>query len=79
MRMVGDTQSCCSACISDEMGSYDPTLAAFTPMKYLGTMNESICATNYDQTGLIMGASGDWDTYYNTSVSLPLDSLVIYG
>lgn len=50
-----------------EMGSYDPTLAAFTPMKYLGTMNESICATNYDQTGLIMGASGDWDTYYNTS------------
>ncbi|OJA09409.1 hypothetical protein AZE42_03065, partial [Rhizopogon vesiculosus] len=52
-----------------EMGSYDPTLAAFTPMEYLGTMNESICVTNYDQAGLVMGASGDWNTYYNTSES----------
>ncbi|KAG2123253.1 lysophospholipase catalytic domain-containing protein [Suillus clintonianus] len=57
-----------------EMGSYDPTLAAFTPMKYLGTMNESICATNYDQTGLIAGASGDWNTYYNTSESTLVSS-----
>jgi lysophospholipase len=63
--------SCCLACVSDEMGSYDPTLAAFTPMKYLGTMNESICVTNYDQTGLVIGASGDWNTYYNTSVEAP--------
>ncbi|KAH7921271.1 FabD/lysophospholipase-like protein [Leucogyrophana mollusca] len=51
-----------------EMGSYDPTLAAFTPMKYLGTTNESVCVTNLDQTGTVIGASGDWNTIYNTSV-----------
>ncbi|KAG0693091.1 lysophospholipase catalytic domain-containing protein [Suillus ampliporus] len=60
-----------------EMGSYDPTLAAFTPMKYLGTMNESICVTNYDQAGLVMGASGDWNTFYNTSEST-LENSSIY-
>lgn len=53
----------------DEMGSYDPTLAAFTPMKYLGTTNETLCVTNLDQIGTVVGASGEWNTYYNTSVS----------
>ncbi|KAG2125810.1 lysophospholipase [Suillus clintonianus] len=61
-------------CVSDEMGSYDPTLAAFTPMKYLGTANESICATNFDQTSFIMGASGDADIFFNTSESTLINS-----
>ncbi|KIJ62091.1 hypothetical protein HYDPIDRAFT_95112 [Hydnomerulius pinastri MD-312] len=52
-----------------EMGSYDPTLAAFTPMKYLGTINETLCVTNLDQTGTVIGASGQWNTVYNTSAS----------
>ncbi|CCM05468.1 uncharacterized protein FIBRA_07689 [Fibroporia radiculosa] len=52
-----------------ELGSYDPNLAAFTPMQYLGTTNNSVCYTNYDNTGLIIGASGDWNTIYNTSES----------
>ncbi|KAF8553911.1 hypothetical protein OG21DRAFT_1485081 [Imleria badia] len=42
----------------DEMGSYDPTLAAFTPMKYLGATNETLCVTNLDQIGMVLGASG---------------------
>ncbi|KAH7926953.1 FabD/lysophospholipase-like protein [Leucogyrophana mollusca] len=59
-----------------EMGSYDPTLAAFAPMKYLGTTNESVCVTNYDQIGTVVGASGDWNTIYNTSESTLVNSYV---
>ncbi|CCM05463.1 uncharacterized protein FIBRA_07684 [Fibroporia radiculosa] len=59
-----------------EMGSYDPTLAAFTPMKYLGTTNDSVCWTNYDQTAFVVGASGDWNTFYNTSESVLVNSYV---
>ncbi|KAH7915065.1 lysophospholipase catalytic domain-containing protein [Hygrophoropsis aurantiaca] len=59
-----------------ELGSYDPTLAAFTPMKYLGTTNESVCVTNYDQIGTVVGASGDWNTIYNTSEATLVSSYV---
>ncbi|KAG1739567.1 lysophospholipase [Suillus lakei] len=46
-----------------EMGSYDPTLAAFTPTKYLGTAND-----------VIMGASADAAFFYNTSESILVNS-----
>ena len=51
----------------DEVGSYDPTLAAFTPTKYLGSRNGT-CVTNYDQLGWIEGASSNRFNVYNTSV-----------
>ncbi|KIJ62090.1 hypothetical protein HYDPIDRAFT_30641 [Hydnomerulius pinastri MD-312] len=60
-----------------EMGSYDPTLAAFTPMKYLGTTNETLCVTNLDQIGTVVGSSGDWNTFYNTSQSA-LEASFVY-
>ncbi|KAH7909777.1 lysophospholipase catalytic domain-containing protein [Hygrophoropsis aurantiaca] len=59
-----------------EMGSFDPTLSAFTPMKYLGTVNETVCVTNLDQTGIVIGASGDWNTIYNTSEAVLMNSTV---
>ncbi|OBZ78154.1 Lysophospholipase 3 [Grifola frondosa] len=40
-----------------EMGSFDPMLSAFTPMKYLGSPNNSICVTNFDQMSFIESAS----------------------
>ncbi|KAN0092656.1 Acyl transferase/acyl hydrolase/lysophospholipase [Tylopilus felleus] len=61
----------------DKMGSHDPTLAAFTLMKYLSTTNETLCVTNLDQIGTVVGASGDWNTYSNTSASA-LDSSFVY-
>lgn len=52
------------------MGSYDPTLAAFTPTKYLGTINESVCVTGFDQITYIAGSSSELFNEFNTSVSL---------
>lgn len=47
-----------------EMGSWDPTLNAFTDVKYLGTnvsngepVNKGQCVAGYDNTGFIMGTS----------------------
>ncbi|KIJ59975.1 hypothetical protein HYDPIDRAFT_117882 [Hydnomerulius pinastri MD-312] len=57
-----------------ELGSYDPTLAAFTPMKYIGTTNSSMCVTGYDQTTFLVGASSDFDTVYNTSAQAELSN-----
>ncbi|KIY51596.1 lysophospholipase [Fistulina hepatica ATCC 64428] len=52
-----------------EMGSWDPMLSAFTPMKYLGTINDSQCVTGYDQAALIAGFSSELFNEYNTSVT----------
>ena len=41
------------------MGSFDPMLSAFAPTKYLGTTNNSICITNYDQLSLVAGSSSE--------------------
>ena len=46
-----------------------PTLAALTPMKYLGKTNETLRVINLEQIGMIIGVLGAWNTYYNTSVS----------
>lgn len=32
-----------------EMGSFDPFLAAFTPMELLGSPNDTVCTKNFDQ------------------------------
>ncbi|EDO17416.1 hypothetical protein Kpol_1037p12 [Vanderwaltozyma polyspora DSM 70294] len=47
-----------------EMGSWDPTLNAFSDVKYLGTnvtngtpVNTDVCVEGYDNTGFIMGTS----------------------
>ncbi|KAG1736436.1 lysophospholipase catalytic domain-containing protein [Suillus paluster] len=42
-----------------ETGSFDPQLSAFTPTKYLGTTNNSICITNYDQSAFVAGSSSE--------------------
>lgn len=59
-----------------EMGSYDPALSAFAPTKYLGTRNNSLCVTGYDQAGFVAGSSSALFNAYNTSVSVIVPSLV---
>jgi lysophospholipase len=60
------------------MGSYDPTLSAFTPMKYLGTSNISSCVTGYDQAAFVAAISSNIFNQLNTSVRLyPISFLQI--
>jgi hypothetical protein len=50
------------------MGSYDPMLSAFTPTKYLGTINSSSCVTGYDQAAFVFGTSSELFNQFNVSV-----------
>ncbi|KAF9811023.1 hypothetical protein IEO21_06727 [Rhodonia placenta] len=50
-----------------EFGSFDPMLAAFTPTEYLGSPNDSLCATNFDQLCFIEAMSSNAYNVYNTS------------
>ena len=50
------------------MGSYDPTLASFTPTKFLGTTNTSVCITNFDQAAFVSGTSSELFNEFNTTV-----------
>ena len=59
-----------SPCWIDETGSWDPALGAFTPTKYLGSPNSSVCVTGYDQLSFIEGVSSNLFTEYNVSVRL---------
>lgn len=52
------------------MGSYDPMLSAFTPTKYLGTSNSTICVTGYDQVAFIAASSSDLFNEFNSSVRI---------
>ncbi|KDQ53831.1 hypothetical protein JAAARDRAFT_196951 [Jaapia argillacea MUCL 33604] len=52
-----------------EMGSYDPSLSAFAPIQYLGTTNESVCVTGFEQAGFVIGTSNDYFAGLNTSAS----------
>ncbi|TCD71666.1 Lysophospholipase 1 [Steccherinum ochraceum] len=52
-----------------EMGSYDPTLSAFTPTKFLGSPNNSVCVTGFDQLGFIEGSSSELFNEFNTSAA----------
>ena len=42
-----------------EMGTFDPQLSAFAPTKYLGTTNNSVCITGYDQSTFIAASSAE--------------------
>ncbi|KAH7887262.1 lysophospholipase catalytic domain-containing protein [Phlebopus sp. FC_14] len=53
-----------------EMGSFDPMLSAFAPTKYLGSRNNSICVTNYDQSALVTGSSSELFNGYNITNTL---------
>ena len=44
-------------------------LGAFTPTKYLGSPNDTVCLTGYDQVSFVEGISSDLFIEYNTSVS----------
>ncbi|KDQ63909.1 hypothetical protein JAAARDRAFT_118304 [Jaapia argillacea MUCL 33604] len=57
-----------------EMGSYDPTLAAFTPIEYLGTTNTSVCVTGFEQADFVLGTSSDYLVAYNSSTSALMTS-----
>ncbi|EPQ55428.1 FabD/lysophospholipase-like protein [Gloeophyllum trabeum ATCC 11539] len=52
-----------------EMGSYDPQLAAFAPMQYLGTTNETVCVTGFEQASFIIGGSSDYYSQSNSSMA----------
>lgn len=65
-----------------EFGSFDPTLYAFTPMRYLGTnmtngvpTEDNVCVRGFDNVGFIMGTSS---SLFNTGLMM-LDSFGITG
>ncbi|KAF8139033.1 lysophospholipase catalytic domain-containing protein [Boletus edulis] len=53
-----------------ETGSFDPMLSAFTPTKYLGTTNNSVCITNFDQLSLVAATSSEVFNEYNITNTL---------
>ncbi|TDL15109.1 hypothetical protein BD410DRAFT_796692 [Rickenella mellea] len=59
-----------------EMGSYEPTLSAFVPTKFLGSRNSSVCITNYDQAAFVLGTSSELFSRFNTSVPALFNSSV---
>lgn len=50
------------------MGSFDPTLAAFTSMQYLGSTNESFCVAGFDQASFMMATSANIFNTFNLTV-----------
>src|ERR1700722_9293575 len=58
------------------MGTFDPTLSAFVPTKYLGSRNSSICVSGFDQASFIMATSSALFNDYNTSVKHYLSLIV---
>ncbi|KAF7290982.1 Lysophospholipase [Mycena chlorophos] len=42
-----------------EFGSYDGVLAAHIPLKYLGTTNNSVCVTGFDEAMFLSGTSSN--------------------
>ncbi|OCH95307.1 lysophospholipase [Obba rivulosa] len=50
-----------------EFGSFDPMLSAFTPTKFLGSPNKSICATGFDQISFIEGTTAELFNGENTT------------
>ncbi|KDQ57439.1 hypothetical protein JAAARDRAFT_58053 [Jaapia argillacea MUCL 33604] len=59
-----------------EMGSYDPVLAAFIPTKYLGSQNNSVCVTGFDQVSFVEGTSSELFNAYNVTLAALLNSTV---
>lgn len=59
-----------------EMGSFDPTLAAFTPMQYLGSTNELFCVTGFDQASFMMATSASIFNTFNLTSLFSNSSLI---
>ena len=47
-------------------------LSAFTPTKHLGTRNNSVCVTNYDQSSFVAASSSMLFNGLNFTVRSPL-------
>lgn len=54
-----------------EWGSFDPQLSGFVQMPFMGTTNESVCLTEFDQADFILGMSSDFLVAFNSTVSDP--------
>ena len=55
--------------VTDEMGSFDPSLAAFTPTEYLGTKAGSdVCTIGFDQLSFVAGTSSNIFSALNLTV-----------
>ncbi|KAI0792492.1 lysophospholipase [Abortiporus biennis] len=50
-----------------EFGSWDPSLGTFTPTKFIGSPNNSLCVTGFDQTSFVAGVSSMIFNEFNTS------------
>ncbi|EMD38655.1 hypothetical protein CERSUDRAFT_153657, partial [Gelatoporia subvermispora B] len=59
-----------------EFGSFDPMLSAFTPMKFLGSPNKSVCATGFDQICFVESVTSELFNGDNTSTAAFLSSPV---
>ncbi|KAH9832909.1 lysophospholipase [Rhodofomes roseus] len=59
-----------------EFGSYDPMLGAFIPMANMGTTNESICVTNFDQVCFVEALSASLFNEYNSSAAALMNSSI---
>ncbi|TFK53598.1 hypothetical protein OE88DRAFT_1626468 [Heliocybe sulcata] len=57
-----------------EFGSYDPVLATFTPMQYLGTTNTSVCVTGFDQASFIEASSSELFNEANVTTEILMNS-----
>ncbi|OBZ71262.1 Lysophospholipase 3 [Grifola frondosa] len=60
-----------------EMGSFDPMLAAFIPMKYLGSSNNTICVSNFDQMSFIEATSSNLFNIYDLLMQAPPYSIEV--
>ncbi|KAL6301645.1 hypothetical protein BKA93DRAFT_455128 [Sparassis latifolia] len=52
-----------------ELESFDPVLTAFTPTKFLGSSNGSLCTAGFDQLSFVQGVSSNLFNAANTSSS----------
>ncbi|KAJ7648031.1 lysophospholipase, partial [Roridomyces roridus] len=52
-----------------EMSCFDPVLAAHTPMKHLGTTNDSVCVTGFDEAMFLSGASSNLWNEFNATLA----------
>ncbi|KAF8189182.1 lysophospholipase [Mycena galopus ATCC 62051] len=58
-----------------EMSCFDDVLAAHTPLKHLGTTNDSVCATGFDEAMFISGTSSNlWNEFNVTDEPASLAS-----
>ncbi|KAI0350486.1 lysophospholipase [Trametes cingulata] len=59
-----------------ETGSFDPALGAFTPTKFLGSPNSSVCTTGFDQISFVQAASSSLFNTFNISNEVLLSTNV---